>query len=465
MLKYHVDNMGFRKKVKFVLEKYGINVNIENGKICREQNVSKVKIGCEAVYLLRHAKTLGTMNKVFMSNDSNNSHIIYEGIKELIENNKDINRCRFDSAIICCDIPRVKETGEIFKLLNPNILIDEQKKFKGINNGGWENKTEETLKGIDLNDYIQREKEHNIFAKSSNGESWAQVLLNCVDLIEYLNKNYKNKRVLLISQGSIFIGLKILTSDCSIDLWKDYDAKKIFNLHRKDELGSKNYSKINLLYDLNRGSIEKVKTGLVYGRFQVLHYGHMDYILSSLEKCEHLIIGICNPEKELTKYSASCPHRSKLSSNPLTYYERMECIKGALLERGISASRFDIVPFPINFPEKIYNYAPMDAKYFIPVFELWGEENVKTFRDKLGVEVEVILKGTLEDKKDNATDVRKMIYNNEDWSKNVPNFVYKYIKEHKIDLRIKELIEDEKNCTQKSNIEIKQKNQEKRREN
>ncbi len=442
MLEYHIDNINFRKKVKLILEQYGIKVNIENGKICKNQKKSKVKIECEAVYVLRHAKTLGTINKVFMSDDSDNSHIVYEGIKELIVNNKDVNKCRFDSAIICSDIPRVMETGEIFKLLNPNILIDVQKNFKGINNGGWENKTEKTMTGIDLNDYIQREKEHNIFAKSSSGESWAQVLLNCVDLIEYLNKNYKNKRVLLISQGSILMGLKILMG--IEDLWEDYDTKKLFNLYNEKKSNSNNYSKISLLYDVNNTCTKKVKTGLVYGRFQVLHYGHMDYILSSLEKCEHLIIGICNPDKELTQYSSVCPHRSKLSSNPLTYYERMECIKGALIERGILASRFNIVPFPINFPEKICNYAPMDAKYFIPIFEPWGEENVKTFRDNLGIDVEVILQGTLKDKKDNATDIREMIYKNEDWSKKVPNFVYKYIKEHKIDVRIKKLIEEER---------------------
>ena len=86
----------------------------------------------------------------------------------------------------------------------------------------------------------------------------------------------------------------------------------------------------------------------------------------------------------------------------------------------------------------------MDAKYFIPIFEPWGKENVETFRDKLGIDVEVILNGTLKDKKDNATDIRKMIYNGEGWSKNVPDFVYNYIKEHRIDIRIKELIEKEK---------------------
>ena len=116
MMEYHADDIDFRKKVKSILKQYGINVNIENGKIYKEQKTSKEKIECEAIYLLRHAKTLGTKNRVFMSDNSDNSHIIYEGIKELIENNKEINRCRFDSAIICCDIPRAKETGEIFKL-------------------------------------------------------------------------------------------------------------------------------------------------------------------------------------------------------------------------------------------------------------------------------------------------------------------------------------------------------------
>lgn len=443
-MNYNNDDKSFRKEAKIKLKKYGIDVDIINGKISRD-NQEAIEIKCKAIYLLRHAKTLGTINNVFMSDFSENSHITYDGIKELIEENKDVGKYRFDYAIICSNIPRVKETGEIFKLLNPNIPVDVQEKFKGINNGGWENKNEKTMNEEDLNDYNQREIKHNIFAKSSKGESWCQVLLNCMDLIDYLNENYKDKRVLLIGQGSILTGLQILTNTNknSKDLWKNYNTKKLFNLESSQDR-KHCYSKISCLYDKENISDKKVKLGLVYGRFQVLHHGHMDYIIGSLKKCEHLIIGICNPESELTKFTEICPHRSKPSSNPLTYFERMECIKGALLEANVSQDKFDIVPFPINYPEKIFNYAPKNAKYFIPIFEPWGAENVRVFKEELGLDVEVIIDGTLEDKRDNATNIREMIYNEEDWSKNVPNFVYKYIKEHEIDKRIKKLISDDK---------------------
>ena len=265
-------------------------------------------------------------------------------------------------------------------------------------------------------------------------------MLNCISLIEYLNENYANKRVLLIGQASIFKGLQILTDINKKDLWEDYNTKEIFNLEVENNK-KKQYSKIMCVYD--KESIENVALGLVYGRFQVLHYGHMDYILGSLKKCKHLIIGICNPEKELTKYTDICPHRSKPSSNPLTYFERMECIKGSLMEANIPLDKFDIVPFPINYPEKIYNYIPKNVKCFIPIFEPWGAENVRVFKDELGLDVEVIINGTMDDKRDNATNVRNLIYKGEEWSKNVPNFVYRYIKENKIDERIKKLIEDD----------------------
>ena len=62
----------------------------------------------------------------------------------------------------------------------------------------------------------------------------------------------------------------------------------------------------------------KDKLGVIHGRFQLLHNDHMKYLLAGKERCEHLIIGICNPEQDLTKYTSNNPHRSKRSSNPLT---------------------------------------------------------------------------------------------------------------------------------------------------
>jgi len=442
---FHCDNHQFQRKVYARLKKIGIDVNLKDGTISYNNNPKK-EIKCSAVYLLRHGRTQATLEHKFMSDTSENAHITEEAIKDLCELKDQIPIYKFDAVVVCSDIPRVVETANVFKLLNPQLKYDYQKKYKGINNGGWENKSIPTLTGIDLNDYKEREENHNIFAKSSRGESWAQVLLNTISLIDYLNKNYSKKRVLLISQGSILKGLQIINGNFETP-WEDYDIKKLYNLNKKEKRQLKsNYASINCLYDManiDLYKIKKEKIGVVHGRFQVLHYGHMEYILDAKKRCDHLIIGICNPEIELTKFNKVCPHRSKLSANPMTYYERMKCIKGALIEAGIPRDQFDIVPFPINFPERILNYAPKNAKYFMTIFEDWGNEKERILSQEVGLDVEVIKRGTFFDKKQNSTEIRRKIYLGEDWKDTVPNYVYHYIINNHIDERIKNLLQEE----------------------
>ena len=185
------------------------------------------------------------------------------------------------------------------------------------------------------------------------------------------------------------------------------------------------------------------KVGVIHGRFQLLHNDHMKYLLKGKEKCEHLIIGICNPEVDLTKYTSSNPHRSKKGSNPLTYFERMECIKYSMIEAGVKQEEFDIVPFPINFPEKIYNYAPLDAKYYMTIYDEWGEEKLKSLKYDLHLDVEVLWRVKIEDKGISASDIRKYIQEGKEWKQFVPSFVYEYIKKHNLDQRIKQFLDEE----------------------
>ncbi len=185
------------------------------------------------------------------------------------------------------------------------------------------------------------------------------------------------------------------------------------------------------------------QVGVIHGRFQLLHNDHMKYLLAGKERCEHLIIGICNPEVDLTKYTDANPHRSKKSSNPLTYFERMECIKYSMIEAGVKQEEFDIVPFPINFPDKIFNYAPLDAKYYMTIYDEWGEEKLKSLQNDLKLDVEVLWRVTLENKGISASDVRKCIQEGKEWKQFVPKFVYHYIKEHSLDQRIKSFLDEE----------------------
>ena len=97
----------------------------------------------------------------------------------------------------------------------------------------------------------------------------------------------------------------------------------------------------------------KYDLGVIHGRFQVLHNDHIKYLLAGKQLCEHLVIGITNPDPSLTRDSEANPHRSTPIANPLTYYERYIMVEAALLEQGLISSEFSIVPFPINIPDLV----------------------------------------------------------------------------------------------------------------
>lgn len=178
--------------------------------------------------------------------------------------------------------------------------------------------------------------------------------------------------------------------------------------------------------------------GVIHGRFQMLHKGHMEYLLAGKERCKHMVIGICNPDMDLTKFSSANPHRSQVISNPLTFYERFQMVQGSMLEAGVSLEEFDIVPFPINFPEKLFNYVPNNAKYYMTIYDQWSLEKKKILED-LGCNVEVMWQRTNDQKITSGSEVRSKIIKNQSWKDLVPQFVYEYTREHKIDVKIRQM--------------------------
>jgi len=161
----------------------------------------------------------------------------------------------------------------------------------------------------------------------------------------------------------------------------------------------------------------------------------MEYLMSAKQKCEYLIIGIANPDASLTKFTAANPHRSQPASNPLTYFERFQMISAAVLAAGVPRQEFDIVPFPINFPDILLNYVPRDAKYFIKIYDEWGLEKQKLLQD-LGCDVE---SHTMNGREISSTIVRDCIIHDRPWKHFVPDTVYDYIIENKLDLRVRQI--------------------------
>ena len=177
------------------------------------------------------------------------------------------------------------------------------------------------------------------------------------------------------------------------------------------------------------------KIGVVHGRFQLLHNDHLNYILAGKERCEHLLIGICNPDSTMTKYSEIDPHRSEKESNPFTYFERYQMIQYALLESGVPQADFDIVPFPINYPELLCNYVSPKAIHFLTIYDSWGLEK-KRILEEYNYRVEVLWQRNLSEKKISGTDVRRLIREGKEWRQFVPSTVYQYIIEYHLDSKV-----------------------------
>ena len=182
-----------------------------------------------------------------------------------------------------------------------------------------------------------------------------------------------------------------------------------------------------------------IETGVIHGRFQVLHNDHMKYLLAGKEKCRHLVVGITNPDPSLAKDDPADPARSSAEANPLTYFERYTMIRAAFLESGLNLSEASIVPFPINFPHLYKYYVPMEATFFLTIYDSWGEKKLQQF-ESLGLMVEVLWKRTLEEKGLRAGEIRRRMLKGDHWEHLVPRSTRELMKAWDIPNRLCTLV-------------------------
>ncbi len=181
-----------------------------------------------------------------------------------------------------------------------------------------------------------------------------------------------------------------------------------------------------------------VETGVIHGRFQVLHLKHMEYLLAAKMRCKTLYIGITHPDELYLGGMEADRHGIRKSDNPLTYLERYQMIHDALIDFGVQRDQFEIVPFPISRPDYITQYTPKDATYFMSICDDWGEKKYQIFTD-LGLKVEVLWRKTEEERGVTGTQVRAAIASGQEWQSLVPKTVYEYMVRNGIDERVRKL--------------------------
>ena len=185
-----------------------------------------------------------------------------------------------------------------------------------------------------------------------------------------------------------------------------------------------------------RMSTLEYDTGVIHGRFQVLHNDHMKYLMAGKNLCRHLVVGITNPDPFLTKMENADAERNNPLANPLTYYERYVLVNSALKEEGLTSDQFSVVPFPINFPERYKYYVPMDAMFFLTIYDGWGKKKLEYFRDQ-GLKTHVLWEVPQEKKGISASEVRELMVSGKPWENLVPHSIAALMKEWEFPNRLK----------------------------
>jgi nicotinamide-nucleotide adenylyltransferase len=157
--------------------------------------------------------------------------------------------------------------------------------------------------------------------------------------------------------------------------------------------------------------------GMIHGRFQPFHNGHLEYLRGAAERCDEVFIGITNPDPTRIRPETSDPLRHLPESNPYTYVERLLMAKAAALDAGLELARVHVIPFPVNEPELWPAYVPDDVVQFIRLFSDWGDTKLDRLREA-GYEVVVLDEGA--EKEISGADVRAAMRDGGDWERLVP---------------------------------------------
>lgn len=179
--------------------------------------------------------------------------------------------------------------------------------------------------------------------------------------------------------------------------------------------------------------------GVVHGRFQGLHLKHMEYLLAAKMRCRLLYVGITHPD--IFACPAASPldvHGTLVRDNPLAYIERYEMIRDSLLEFGVKREEFEIIPFPVDRPDVLAQYAPADAVYYMSICGEWDREKEKIL-SSLGLKTEILWERDPEEKGITGTELRALIAGDGSWRQYMPKAATEYLTEHGLDERIKNL--------------------------
>ncbi len=171
---------------------------------------------------------------------------------------------------------------------------------------------------------------------------------------------------------------------------------------------------------------EGVSRAVYAGRFQPIHWGHVNVIKWGLEKVDELVIVVGTAQESHTVV------------NPFTAGERIVMIKLALKEVGIDLSRVYIIPVPDILMNSVWvHYLAM----YTPKFKYGIARNPLVIRLFKEAGYEVLIPPPYDRVKYSSTRIRKlMLTNDPSWRELLPNSVVEFIEEIKGVERLKYVV-------------------------
>lgn len=171
------------------------------------------------------------------------------------------------------------------------------------------------------------------------------------------------------------------------------------------------------------------KRGLLVGRFQPFHLGHLQAIKGVLKEVDELVIVIG---------SAQYSHNL---DDPFTAGERLVMVRKALEEAGIDYARVWVVPVPDVHLHMMWVSA---VEGYTPKFDVVYSNEPLTRRLFMEAGYEVKSIRFHKRKVYSSTEIRERLLNGESWEKLVPESVAEFIKEIDGVNRLRDLTKSDK---------------------
>jgi nicotinamide-nucleotide adenylyltransferase len=87
-----------------------------------------------------------------------------------------------------------------------------------------------------------------------------------------------------------------------------------------------------------------VDVGMIHGRFQPFHDGHLEYLRAAARRSRRLVVGITNPDPSHVRAETTAPDRDREDANPFPYHLRYRMVGAALAAAGIDPA--DVLRVP-----------------------------------------------------------------------------------------------------------------------